>query len=646
MVNGERRRESMQKEKARILSSLTATLLILSTLAVFPVLTVYAPNGTTIEVINPLTDNSTFNFVQYGDGGAGRTFDAQVWIKNVANLKAFQICLEFNKLQLNVLNVDRDVTAADHIFNGKTVLDAPIDFDYTEINDNGRALWGSAIIAGTPVTDGGRAGTITFEIMQNVTEIAPLISSTLFLREEAPYRTFLEDPEGYEIPFTPVHGDFSLQWEEIPLPKPWLEVSPPEKKMGIPMGPSIIGTDKAFFTIDIVIKNVVQERKLIGIQSMVLAWNTDLVCLVSSWEGPFLASFAPYGTVWINVTDPATNEPPDYLPISSAKNLTIGIVMWPNPATGNYDWDTWPEGEGVIATVEFEAIMQEEYPWMGEGVFDLQPVFDNYFLDAKEEYIPYEPEKDGTYQITGWVLGRMIDLYTCDYPYPYGGQGLNQTADMFEPQKTVHLQANVTYNMDPVQYKLVTFEIRGPINPVYNHTLIRTNFTDTNGMASIEFGLPWPCVNPEEEIFGEWTVVASVDIRCTVVKDWMWFKVWWEVEITSVVPKLTSYTKCQTAEFNIFFRTYRMQAHWALIYVVVYDDLDVPIGKALAWVYVGWNQYVYCRFWEGNVTLGIHIPKWAFVGVGKVYANVLSTYPFCCGHAYGPEASATFTIAR
>ena len=627
----------MQKEKARILSSLTATLLILSTLAVFPVLTVYAPNGTTIEVINPLTDNSTFNFVQYGDGGAGRTFDAQVWIKNVANLKAFQICLEFNKLQLNVLNVDRDVTAADHIFNGKTVLDAPIDFDYTEINDNGRALWGSAIMAGTPVTGSGRAGTITFEILQNVTEIDPLISSTLFLREEMPYRTFLEDPEGGEIDFTPVHGDFSLHWEEIPLPKPWVEVSPQETKLGIPMGPSIINTSKAFFTIDIVIKNVVQERKLIGIQSVCVHWPKDLMRLVDSWEGPFLESFAPYGTLWINVTDPET---PPY------DNITLGIVMWPNPATNNYDWDTWPEGEGVIATLKFEAIKQEEYPWTDAGGFNLLPVFDNYFLDANEEYIPYEPGKDGTYQITGWVLGRMIDLYTCDYPYPYGGQGLNQTADMFEPQKTVHLQANVTYNMDPVQYKLVTFEIRGPINSVFNHSLIRTAYTDANGVASIEFGLPWPCTNAEEEIFGEWTVVAGVDIRCTVVKDWMWFKVWWEVEITSVVPKQTVYTKGQNAEFNIFFRTYRMQPHWALIYIVVYDDLDVPIGKALTSVWVGWDQYKYCTFWASNVTLSIPIPKWAFVGVGKVYANVLSTYPFSCGRAYGPEAPATFTIGR
>lgn len=645
MLNGERRRESMQKEKGRILSSLIATLLILSAVAVFPILPVYAPNGTTIEVINPLTGNSTFNFISYGDGGAGRTFDAQVWIKNGSGIAAYQICLEFNKTQLNILNIDRDTTAADHYFYGYTTINAPTVFNYTEINADGRTMPSSTTYPLTAVSGTGRAATITFEIMQNVTEIAPLISSTLFLREEAPYRTFLEDLEGGEMPFTPVHGDFSLHWEEIPLPKPWLEVSPPETKLGIPMGPSIIGTDKAFFTIDIVIKNVVQERKLIGIQSLVLSWPADLVWLVSSWEGPFLKSFAPYGTLWGNVTDPETEVPPLYLPIKNATSLTILVVMWPD-ADGYYSWDTWPEGEGVVATVMFEACKQDEYPWMGAGVFDLEPIFDNYFLDADEEWIPYEPEKDGTYQITGWVLGRMIDLYTCDYPYPYGGQGLNQTADMFEPQKTVHLQANVTYNMDPVQYKLVTFEIRGPINRVYNHTLIRTTFTDENGVASIEFGLPWPCVDPEIEIFGEWTVVASVDIRCTIVKDWLWFKVWWEVEITSVIPKLTSYTKCQNAEFNIFYRTYRMQPHWALICIMVCDDLDVPIGKAFQWVWVGWGEYKYCEFWARNITLSIHIPKWAFVGVGKVYVNVLSTYPFCCGHAYGPEASETFTIAR
>jgi hypothetical protein len=636
VLNEERRRERMQNKRGKILSTLIATLLILSAVAVFPTLPVNAVPTTTIEVINPLTGNSTFSFISYGDGGVGKTFDAQVWIKNVTLLKAFQICLEFNNVQLNILNVDRDVTVADHVFNGRTTIDAPVSFDYPTINTDGRVLFGSAIMAGTPVNGSGRAGTITFEIMQNVTEAAPLISSTLFLRETAPYRTYLEDPDGEEMSFDPVHGDFSLQWTEIPLPIPWLEVSPPIQ-LGVPMGPSIIGTDNAFFTVDIVIKNVAPERKLIGIQSVVLSWPQDLVRLVSSWEGPFLASFAPYGTLFGNETDP---------PMPNATQLTLFVVMWPNATTGNYDWNTWPEGEGVVATVMFEAIKQDEYPWTGAGSFNLEPLFGNYFLDAKEEWIPYEPAEDGTYDITGWIAGRMIDLYTCDYPYPYGGQGLNQTADMYQPQKTVHLQANVTYNMDPVQYKLVTFEIRGPINAVFNHTLIRTAFTDENGVASIEFGLPWPCEDPETEIFGIWTVVAGVDIRCTVVKDWLWFKVWWEVEITSVVPKLTSYTKGDIAEFEVSFRTFREQPHWALIYIVVYDDLDVPIGKDCVWVYVGWGNHTYCRFWEDNVTLQIFIPKWAFVGVGKVYANVLSKHPFCCGYAYGPEASDTFDILK
>jgi len=623
--------------KNKLLSAILCALMVLSIAAVIPLKPAMSQVQTTMEVINPDTGDSNFHFIQYGDGGAGRRFTAEVWIKNAISVALFQVALAFDNTLLKIVGFDR-TKDAQHFFYDKTTMDAPPVVDETVLADwnaQGYAVFGSATFPLTNVAGSGWTGKITFEILKNVTKYAPVIQCNLTLITQDTFICKLEDAEGNPQPFTTVDGSFKLEWREPPIPKPWLEVSPREVKLGTPMGPSIIGTPKAIFTVDIVIKNVDPRRKLIGVQSVVLSWNKSLIKLLDSWEGDFLKRFAPYGTLWINVTDP---QPP-----AEPEMLTIGIIMWPNPETGNWDWDTWPQGEGVIATIKFEAILQEEYPWTAECPINIEPLFDNYFIDANLEWIPYEPEVDGKYIIIGWILGRMIDVYVCDYPYPYNGEGLNQTADMYRPQKTVHLCAKVTYNAEPVQSKLVTFEI---INPHGEKVAVRTALTDENGTARTEFGIPWPCEDPWEKIFGEWTVVASVDIRCTVVMDWLWFKVWWEVEIVSVIPKQTAYNKCNYAEFEITFRSYRMQQGEALIAITVYDDLDVPIGYAFTWVTYGHGDYIYCKFWENKVTLQIHIPKWAFVGEGKVYAVVLSNYPSNCGDAYGPEASATFTILK
>lgn len=620
----------------KALSTLLCMLMVLPIAMAFPINPAVAQATTTMEVVNPLTGDNTFYFIQYGDGGAGRQFVVEVWIKNAVTVALFQVALGFDNTMLKVVAFDRTKDAK-HFFAGKSTIDAPPVVDEEVIegwNTDGLIVYGSSTFPMENVAGSGWTAKITFEITKNVTKYSPLLESYLTLVKQDTFVCKLEDKDGAPQPFETVDGHFKLEWREPPIPKPWLEVVPAEVKLGYPMGPSIIGTPKAIFTVDIWIRNVDERRKLVGIQSMVLHWNTSLLRLLDSWEGPFLKSFAPYGTLWINVTDPA--------PPPNAESLTIGIIMWPNPATGEWDWEEWPKGEGVVATVQFEAILQEEFPWTAECPIDIEPLFGEYFIDKNLEWIPYEPEKDGKYIIIGWILGRMIDVFVCNYPEPYNGRGLNETSDMFRPQKTIYLCAEVTYNAEPVQFKLVTFEI---INPQGETIAVRVAYTNETGFARVEFGLPWPCEN-YATIFGEWTIVASVDIMCTVVKDWLKFKVHWEVEIVSVKPKETSYMKCDTAEFEVTFRTYREQTGRALIAITVYDDLGVPIGHAKQWVDYGHGKHVYCQFWSGTVTLTVHIPKWAFVGVGKVYANVLSTYPSLCGDALGPEASATFSIVK
>ena len=249
------------------------------------------------------------------------------------------------------------------------------------------------------------------------------------------------------------------------------------------------------------------------------------------------------------------------------------------------------------------------------------------------------------------ISGRLIDVFvgtgTGPYPTPYGGQGQDNVADMFEPQETVCVYALVTYNGDPVQSKLVTFIVVSPHNL---HDFSRTAITNGTGYAYIEFGLPWPCEDPVNEIFGIWNITVKVDIRGQVVEDTIAFKVWWLIEVTSVVPEETEYVKGTTAGFDVYFRTYRMQPIDTVVEITVFDDLNVPLGAARIQLDgIGWGNYTWCVFKEYNIRLSIDIPEWAFVGTGTAYVNAFHvdpTNPYNMGSPYCPEAFATFRILK
>jgi hypothetical protein len=217
---------------------------------------------------------------------------------------------------------------------------------------------------------------------------------------------------------------------------------------------------------------------------------------------------------------------------------------------------------------------------------------------------------------------------------------------MFEPQKTIYLYANVSYNADAVQHKIVTYQIIPPVGSTLGN-FTRSNVTDSNGNTYITFGIPWPCENPEQDVLGIWTVITKVDIMCTVVNDTMQFKVNYYVMNLTVTPTAASFKKGENACFNITFTTFREQPINVLISLVVYDDLGVPIGSIYQWIEVGGVlRKDWCTTKPYKITLCIPLPKWAFVGTGTVYVNALSGFPWNCGRAWCPEASATFTIVK
>jgi len=263
-------------------------------------------------------------------------------------------------------------------------------------------------------------------------------------------------------------------------------------------------------------------------------------------------------------------------------------------------------------------------------------------------YDPWDTDED-VKTIFALPTGRDLDLTTQDYrahgyyPVP-DGTGPDQDADEFQPQEWVILYANVTYNGDVVQNKLVAFEIYGPINAYHNVSVFRTAATNSTGCATVGFRIPWPCDYSPESIFGTWTVLAKVDIAKIPVWDTLNFTVHYIVEILNIVTTndlgtpLTEFKKCDYIYFNITVHNWAMTDRNATITVVVYDELGVPIGVIVI------EDMLFPSGTTTNIIGSIHVPKWAFIGVATAYANAYTCLPTDCGVPWCPEVSTSFAI--
>jgi len=108
------------------------------------------------------------------------------------------------------------------------------------------------------------------------------------------------------------------------------------------------------------------------------------------------------------------------------------------------------------------------------------------------------------------VSGRVLDLYT-----QKGGTGQGTPDGSFVGGELVTLTASVTFNDAPVQQKLVSFEVKNPLNET---VVLRSGITDSLGKASISFRIPF-----DPSSVGEWTAIALVDIAEETVWDTVTF---------------------------------------------------------------------------------------------------------------------------
>lgn len=169
-------------------------------------------------------------------------------------------------------------------------------------------------------------------------------------------------------------------------------------------------------------------------------------------------------------------------------------------------------GNGTLASITFEVIQNPNWCADGHPIKLIQTVL----LDSRNTPIVH----DAVGAVYFWktlepdppVGGRLIDVYT-----QRGGSGQDQPDGNFTFGEDVQLISDVTYNGQPMQQKLVAFQV---LNSHNQTVILRTVTTDQDGRASISFRIP----NVFESL-GTWKVISVVEIAEEIAWDIVTFRV-------------------------------------------------------------------------------------------------------------------------
>lgn len=567
----------------------------------------------------------------------GTTFTEDIYIMALSGAWGIvnaSFKLSFVTTFLEVIGVALDITnwnvaaTADY-----TTTPGVIDF-YVETN---KALGGDVHVA-----------TVTFNITAQNTYPGPDLASPLTFSD-----VVLKDHTLLIGTRAPVGGTITVL-ALIALPLPYLEVKFVDTGTNnITLGPEPVIGDT--FKAEVWIKNLHLAWYLIGVQYR-LTYCPSLLQVVSATKGPYLSSHNQ------------TNDPPFtwftailesdgmYGPHVLVGELILpnGTGQWPAPLPGAI-----PPEDGLITTITYKVINQQ----CDRNLTCSLQFKQTKLIDKFGKTIPTTAPLNGTVTVltTSYMPpGRVIDVYggavnrgygvpyshdtPSAFPAPFGGQGPEGNMDLVIPQSVVYLLADVTYNYWPVQSKDVGFEIEGPFeqegwnrtSPVPRRSLYVRKYaarTNETGTAWIKFQMPWPCENPED-LFGKYKVTVTVDICGVVVNDTLWFDYYYLVEITKVTTNKYCYWHCEDVEITIEFRSKAQQRYPVLLAVVIQDELETHFGYAYVETHVAGAEF--CHWKEYTETVAIHVVKWAFVGVAKIFVSAFDMDPTVGGAPWCP----------
>ena len=397
---------------------------------------------------------------------------------------------------------------------------------------------------------------------------------------------------------------------------------------------TVLGKVGTRFTVEVSVVDLEEGWFWIGC-GLRIKYDPTYIKPISISEGPFFQEFAALQPGSMGTLFEGFIETPETDPIYGYNMPIMGMIL-PN-STGWWN-APWPQGSGVIAIIECEVAKT-----IFETTDTLLPIIyqEAEGVDTPETQNivskPLDAPVDGVITLT-LRYGRYIDIFT-EHPSGFNGYGLEEPSDMFLPQEEVTLYAEVLYNDWPVQHKLVGFEV---IDNNGNTWLKGQAFTDENGIATYSFRLPWPCENPED-LFGEWTAIATVEIAEEVVSDYVNFKYDYLVHITKVTTDKTEYAHGETVTVSFEFTSKAMQEYPVLFSIVLYDELNVPVAIMTWQGTVSGAQYCQDKPYSGTVTL--EIPKWAYAGYATFKVNCFDKQPEEDGTPWCPEyVGPTITI--
>ena len=233
-----------------------------------------------------------------------------------------------------------------------------------------------------------------------------------------------------------------------------------------------------------------------------------------------------------------------------------------------------------------------------------------------------------------------VDVFT--QREPYSGRGQNMPSDAFGPEDVVILHALITRDNSTLSNSLVGFEVELP-NATHFSISAPTN---ASGIATINFTITTPPTNvSDSDIFGIWTVRASVLNEGQVYQDMLYFKVDWIVKLLSVrtidqnLTDRNHFGKGGDVGFEITLRSIAMTLRNTTIEILIKDELGVPVNfSQIRDFTVQPNEKVIFLYYK------IAIPKFAFLGSARVFVSAFNTEINQTGVPYCPTISTPFTL--
>jgi len=399
------------------------------------------------------------------------------------------------------------------------------------------------------------------------------------------------------------------------------------------------------FNASIVIKNLDSDWRLVGF-NFKLNYDETMLLITNVYNGTFLETYAGAPNGGMFYIGPVNG--PDYV-------IAGGMILPDEFGTYHAPFPSTPP-DGTLYIVEFEGILQGVYPTTYSCALDLEDSWVD-FGNYVGEMIPKDPSVDGTYlmkPVMPVAMGKVIDVYTCNYEFPFGAQGVaNATSgefmfsDMFWPQKEVCLCANVTYNGWPVQQKDVAFEVKAGNGTIMTVLVART---DENGFASVSFRMNWPCDDPES-LFGIWEVTATVDIACTVVTDYFYFKYDYLVHIWKVTTDKDEYGHCEWINVTVEYGSRKIVPYPVLITVTLHDELNYPLVTGtvyftdmLSFEDCTYEDFLACTYANYTGSVLLHVDKSVVAGIATLHVCALSDWPHLYGSALCNEYAPATTV--